>query len=226
MEENKKTAELVREAIKSSLFINETLKNGLINYSALTRVLLPKIQEKNPKANFQSVLITIQRYYDEVKGKKIVKEFKEILKDSELLMKNQIVSITFERNKFVMDKINKISKNIRWDMGDILFFTQGNSEITLVIDKKNKLKLNIIKEYILEEKDNFSILSLREPEKLKAYSKNVQGFLALLTSALSDSHVNIYDISSTYKQIIFVIEEKYLTKAYETLNKLILQHQD
>jgi len=226
MEENKKTAELVREAIKSSLFINETLKNGLINYSALTRVLLPKIQEKNPKANFQSVLITIQRYYDEVKGKKIVKEFKEILKDSELLMKNQIVSITFERNKFVMDKINKISKNIRWDMGDILFFTQGNSEITLVIDKKNKLKLNIIKEYILEEKDNLSILSLREPEKLKAYSKNVQGFLALLTSALSDSHVNIYDISSTYKQIIFVIEEKYLTKAYETLNKLILQHQD
>lgn len=226
MEENKKTAELVREAIKSSLFINETLKNGLINYSALTRVLLPKIQEKNPKANFQSVLITIQRYYDEVKGKKIVKEFKEILKDSELLMKNQIVSITFERNKFVIDKINKISKNIRWDMGDILFFTQGNSEITLVIDKKNKLKLNIIKEYILEEKDNFSILSLREPEKLKAYSKNVQGFLALLTSALSDSHVNIYDISSTYKQIIFVIEEKYLTKAYETLNKLILQHQD
>ncbi|MBU4070419.1 MAG: ACT domain-containing protein, partial [Nanoarchaeota archaeon] len=198
----------------------------LINYSALTRVLLPKIQEKNPKANFQSVLITIQRYYDEVKGKKIVKEFKEILKDSELLMKNQIVSITFERNKFVMDKINKISKNIRWDMGDILFFTQGNSEITLVIDKKNKLKLNIIKEYILEEKDNLSILSLREPEKLKAYSKNVQGFLALLTSALSDSHVNIYDISSTYKQIIFVIEEKYLTKAYETLNKLILQHQD
>ncbi|MBA3063997.1 ACT domain-containing protein, partial [Candidatus Woesearchaeota archaeon] len=63
-------------------------------------------------------------------------------------------------------------------------------------------------------------------EKLKAYSKNVHGFLALLTSALSDNNVNIYDISSTYKQIIFVIEEKYLTKAYETLNKLILQHQD
>lgn len=219
MEEAKATAELVKEEIKSSLYLNEILKQGLINFSALTRELLPKIQKNNKKANFSSVLIAIQRYYDEIKTGKPDERLIQLLKNSELIMKNKISSLTLERTKSAMSLINKISEQIRWDLGDIMFFIQGSGEITVVIDKKNQSKFDVLGKKIIEKQENLAILSIRETSS--AYSKQVPGFLALLTNTLANNHVNIIDVASTYKQILFIIDEKDLTKAYESLDKLI-----
>jgi len=221
MEEAKSTAQLVKEEINSSIFILESLKKGIINYSELTRQILPKIKEKNNKANFQSVLIAIQRYYDEIKEQVSADAFKDILKDAELIMKTNIVDLTLERTKKTMNTINEVSSGIRWDMGDIMFVTQGTGEVTIIIDKKNLKKFDKLKENMLEKKENLAILSLREPEELKSYSKGIIGFLALLTTSLADKGINIVEIATTYKQNIFVISEKDLPKAYETLSKLI-----
>ena len=222
MEDMKTTARLVKEEITSSLFVNESLKKGLINYSALARELLPKIKNRNKKANFSSVLIAIQRYYDEVKGiRSNGEELNKIISNSELIVKNKIISFTFERNKRIMSLINQVSSSIRWDLGDILFFIQGAGEVTIVIDKKNSFKFDGLKSNLIEKKENLAILSLRESDNTKAYSKDVKGFLAFLTSVLADNSINIIDIASTYKQIIFVLDEKDAITSYEILNKII-----
>ena len=54
MEKAEATAQLVKEEINSSLFIKESLKKGLINYSKLAKKILPKVKLQNKKANFQS----------------------------------------------------------------------------------------------------------------------------------------------------------------------------
>jgi len=222
MEKAEKTAQLVKEEIASSLFVNEALKKGLINYSALARELLPKIKIKNKKANFSSVLIAIQRYYDEVNEKKSNEtELKKIISKSELIVKNKIISFTFERNKKVMGLINTISSEIRWDLGDILFFIQGAGEVTVIFNRKNLFKFDKLKSNIIEKKESLAILSLRESDEMENYSKDVKGFLAFLTSTLADNNINIIDIASTYKQIIFVLDEKDVISAYEILNKII-----
>jgi len=226
MEENleKPTSELVKEEIRSSLYINEVLKRGMINFSALTRELLPKIKRKNKKANFASVLIAIQRYYDDNKSPSSKDVLLDLLKNSELIMKNKVCSLTLERTKPVMTLINKISQNIRWDLGDIMFFIQGSSEITVVADKKNEKLFLGLGNKIIEKKENLALLSLRETEEKNSYSKDIPGFLAILTNTLSDNGINIIDIASTYKQIIFILEEKDLIKAYGSLDKLIKEN--
>jgi aspartokinase len=216
--EEKTTAELVKEEIKSSLYINEILKKGLVNYSALVRMLLPKIQKINKKANFQSVLIAIQRYHDEIKLEKSDEGIGKILKEAELIMKNHIVSLTIERTKQAMNLINKVSQTIRWDLGDIMFFIQGSGEITLILDKKNAGKFTNLGKKIIDKRENLAIISIKEAP---AYSKDTKGYLALLCSTLADNNINILDIASTHAQIIFIIDEKDLSKAYETLNRLI-----
>jgi hypothetical protein len=222
MEKAEATAQLVKEEINSSIFLLETLKKGIINYSELTRQLLPKIKEKNKKANFPSVLIAIQRYYDEIKEKAgLPKQFGEILKDSDLIMKNNILDLTFERTKEVMKNINEVSKTIRWDMGDIMFVIQGTAELTVIIDKKNLKKFDTIKNKIIEKKEDLALLSLREPDEVSSYSRGLVGFFALLTTLLADKNINIWEAATTYKQNIFIIYESDLPKAYETLKKLI-----
>lgn len=222
MEKAEATAGLVKEEINSSIFVLESLKRGLINYSELARQLLPKIKKINSKANFSSVLIAIQRYYDEIKEQTgFSEEFKEILKNAELIMKTNIVDITLERTKEVMTTLNEVSKMIRWDMGDIMFVIQGTAEITVIIDKKNLKKFEKIKSYIIEKKEELAILSLREPEEITSYSKGLVGFFAMLSTLLADQNINIWEAATTYKQNIFIIYESDLSRAYETLNKLI-----
>lgn len=216
--QEKSTSELVKEEIKSSMIINEALKKGLINYSSLVRLLLPNIQQQNKKANFQSVLIAIQRYYDEIKLEKSDEGIGKILKEAELIMKNNIVSLTMERTKQAMTVINKVSQTIRWDLGDIMFSIQGTGEITLVIDKKNSSKFTNLGKKIIDKRENLAIISIKEAP---AYSKDTKGYLALLTSTLADNNINVLDIASTHAQIIFIINENQLTLAYETLSRLI-----
>jgi hypothetical protein len=222
MEKAETTAQIVKEEINSSVFILESLKKGIINYSELARQLLPKIKKMNNKANFASVLIAIQRYYDEVKEKtEYSDKFREILKDSELIMKTNIVDLTFERTREVMKEVNEIAKTIRWDMGDIMFIIQGTGEVTIIIDKKNLKKFEKIKNRIIEKKEDLALLSLREPEEITSYSRGLVGFFALLSTLLADKDINIWEAATTYKQNIFIIYESDLPKAYETLSKLI-----
>jgi hypothetical protein len=222
MEKAEATAQLVKEEINSSLFIKESLKKGLINYSKLAKKILPKVKLQNKKANFQSVLIAIQRYYDclNKSEKEFEKSLASALPNLELIIKNKIITLSLERNKKTMDELNEISKKIRWDAGDIMFFIQGTSEVTVILDKKNLNKFEKIKSEVIEKQDNLATISVREPEGEK-YSKEIVGFLALLTSTLADNNINIYEVATTFKQEIFVIHEKDLTKSYEAFNKLI-----
>ena len=221
MEEHITTTSLVREAVAASLVLSETLQQGLINYSALTRRLLPTIKKKNPKANAASVLIALQRYADELASKPVDNQAQAILANAEIIMKNNIASYTLERTALVMTELNEISRSIRWDAGEIFFFIQGTSEITVVIDANNNSRFIKLNAYIIEKITDLGIISLREAEhSAKKYSKNVPGYLALLTKTLADHHINILDIASTYRQIIFVIKEQQLTTAYGILSAL------
>ena len=221
MEKAEATAQLVKEEIISSIFLLESLKRGIVNYSELARQLLPKIKKQNQKANISSVIISLQRLYEEMKNEKQEISFKEILKDSELIMKTNIIDLTLERTKEVTKLVSEISKEIRWDMGDIMFIIQGTAEVTIIIDKKNLKKFDKIKDKIIEQKEDLALLSLREPDDLSSYSRSIVGFLAFLTSALADKNINIWEVATTYKQNIFIIYESDLSKAYETLKGLI-----
>jgi hypothetical protein len=221
MKDMNTTAGLVKEEVMSSIFLAESLKKGIINYSELARQLLPKIKTQNNKANFSSVLIALQRLYEEVKHEKQESSFKEILRGSELIMKTNIVDLTLERTKEVTKLVSEISKEIRWDMGDVMFIIQGTSEITVILDKKNLKRFDRVKNRIIETREDLAMLSLREPEELSSYSKGIVGFLAFLTSSLADKKINIWEAATTYKQNIFIISESDLAKAYETFKNLI-----
>ena len=155
------TSELVKNELKGSMFINELLKENLINHSSLARKLLPKIKKQNTKATFESVLITIKRYSSSLPKQKISNELKKIIADSELLMKNDIVELTIERTPTIFQFFNDLSKEIRWDLGEIFFIIQGSGEITLIMDKKNQEKFKKLKPSVIEKRENMALISIR-----------------------------------------------------------------
>jgi len=217
--EKSPTADLVRQEIKKNLFVEELLKENLINHSSLARKMLPEIKKINPKATFDSVLIAIKRQVMVLPKTKLVPELKDIIGSSELLMKNEILEITVERNPALFLFLNDLAKSIRWDLGEVFFVVQGSGEITLIIDAKNQEKFSKIKSQIIETRKKLAFISVRESSK--KYSKEVKGYLSFLTNKLTENDINIVEIASTHKQVIFIIEEKDLIKAYGVFNELI-----
>lgn len=220
--EESNTAQIVREEIDKDIFLQNSLSKGLINNSALARLLLPKVKSKNPKATLESVTIGISRYSTKLNQIKLENDLINQISNSQVSLKNDIIHVTFPMENLIVNEINNISKKIRWDLDEILFINQGSGEITIVFDKKNKSLFKKILFRAVEIREDSAILSIRE-SKIKGMkpSIDVPGLYAYFLNQISSNGINILDVVSTRSQITFVVHESDLTKTYEIINSCI-----
>ena len=220
--EETNTAQIVREELDKDIFIKNFLVKGLINNSALARLLLPMIKIKNPQATLESVMVSISRYGSTLSQIKLEKDLVNQIAHSQISMKNDIIHVTFHRNNVIVSEINEISKKIRWDLDEILFINQGSGEITVVFDKKNKALFRKILPHSVEVRGDSAILSIREAKiKGQAPSIEVPGLYAYFINQISKNGINILDVVSTKSQITFVIKETDLIKTYDVITDSI-----
>ena len=217
-----KTTDLVKYELERDLYLLEVLKDGLVNVSALARKFLPIIQQENPKATIESVSIAIKRYVDSTKKQKISQAVARIIANSQLSTKNDVAHITFHRNDYVIQQINEISRNIKWDNDEIFFINQGSGEVTVILDKKNKKLLNKCNRHKIESTENLTVISVREIFKEGVEkSIDIPGIYAYFVNQLARRSINIVSVISTYSQITFAVKNKDFVKAYETLQGCI-----
>lgn len=218
--EQLQTADLVREELEKEIFIMDALYDGLINYTALARKLLPKIKEKNKKATVESISIAIKRHIRSSPKTSLNKLLKEIIAASQISIKDNIAHITYQRNETTANVINEASKNIKWDLDEICLINQGPGEITIIIDEANLNVLNQKK--AIEIRKKLALLTIKEKLVDEKYrSIDIPGLYAYFVTQLSKKGVNIQEVISTSSQISFLIDETDLTKAYEILKSCV-----
>ncbi len=222
MLDNKKTTDIVKEELENDLFLLEILKEDLVNYSALSRALLPKVQKKNPKANIESISIAIKRYIIKEKKQRVSKTIQKIIANSQLSTKNDIIHMTFKRNEAVLNKIMELSKSIKWDQEEIFFVNQGFGEVTIILDKKNQDLLKNLNKDMIEKVTDLAIMSIKETyqEGLEK-SINVPGVYSYFITQLSRRSINILEIISTSSQLTLVLKNKDLMGSYEIIDSNI-----
>lgn len=217
-----KTTDLVKKELESDLYLLEILKEDLVNTSALARKILSKIKEENPKATVESIAIAIKRYIAPLKKKKIAKAVAEIISNSQLATKNDVVHVTFKRNNEVLKLLSEVSKRVRWDDEEIFFINQGSGEVTILVDKKNKYMLDDCQKYEIETTLNLTIISIKENlEKGKEKSIDIPGVYAYFINQLARKSINLIAVVSTYSQVTVAFKSKDFVRAYETLQNCI-----
>jgi len=211
------TSDLVRQELEKNIFILEPLYNGLINYTAPARSLLPSIKEQNKKATVDSISVAIKRYVWNTKSVELTKKLKSIVSRSQISMKDNIVHLTFERNESVVNMINNASKKIKWNLDEVCLINQGAGEITVIIDKNNQM---LFGKYA-EKRENLALLTIKESSPGEIKGIEVPGLYAYLITQLTRKGINIIEIISTSSQISFIIEEKDLTNSYNILKECV-----
>ena len=94
MPDKRSIAEIVREYIGAHPSIMDCLRYGVINYSALSRMIMDEYKIDNMVA----VLIASRRYAEELQKEKnyLEKRIKEILKRSRINIKTKVATVTLK----------------------------------------------------------------------------------------------------------------------------------
>ncbi|AIF68752.1 hypothetical protein PAP_01560 [Palaeococcus pacificus DY20341] len=212
-EEKKSITDIIRDEIMRRPFVKECMSLGIINYSALARLL---IEELSLNSSTPAIKMALIRLSEELKREKSFLEgrVRDVIGDSIIELQSDVSVITISK-----ERIAKVMKNIPGIMSESRFFqlTQGRETFTIVIASEDEEKvLDLAKEAVSILRDQTAVTIISPEEIIET-----PGVVAFMTSALSSNGINITQVISCYKDTIFVINRKNAPKAYQILEELI-----
>jgi len=219
-EEKISVAKAVKDIVLSRPAIKECLILDVINYSALARVILKELEKKNIKTSTGAVKMALIRIGEDLKKERAFfeKKIKNVVAKTVIELQSDLIVITAERRAVLnnLEQLFKVMENARFFQ-----LTQGVETFTLVLSSEEKEKvLKIIQpKAIVDLIEEQTAIVLISPEEII----ETPGIIAIMTSTLSSSGVNITQIISCHKDTIFVLNRRDAPKAYQILEDMILK---
>jgi aspartokinase len=204
--------ELTNQYLSEHPSIKDCLKNSIINYSRLSRKIAKELGiEKS--STMEAILIACRRYSEKVK-KEAVQEnrIKNILKKSELDIKNRIIVAIVDK-RFFVDHLIKIETTIR-KQADLFYAIEGTSTYTIITLEKYQDEIkSVFKANLRKLAKDLALITLKSPEDMEGTS----GVVDYLYSIFGENGVNIVETMSCWTDTIFVISENDVQKVIKFL---------
>ena len=207
----------VQSLIDEDLSLQDALQRDYGNYSAIARMLLPKVEEAvNSDVNLESVITSVKRAqanYTILQGK-----ITQVVAGSVLNIRTDMAKVSVDKTK---KNLEKIRKSLATFSGEFLQVIEGNSVVTLISDLYSFHKINGIfdKTDVIDQKQNLATVIIRSPDEITSTPGCVQAFY----NAVSRRHINIEETMSCYTETIIVLAMEDVSKAFAALTELITE---
>lgn len=208
------TAAVVRDYIDTHPSIKDGMRMGIINLSALAR----KIMDEKGLKSEEAALMACRRYELDPKSRINEDAILKVLRRSKLEIRTKVVTMTVRPSWQMYGKLEKTMSALR-GRDHNLHVIQGTGSVTLIMDGAvHKEVLEILgEEEVLNQGKDLVELIVNSPDVIE----DVPGIMAFLASSLSSKGINFLEVISCYKDTMFVIEQKDMMQAFDTLNQII-----
>ncbi|MBU0615552.1 MAG: ACT domain-containing protein [Nanoarchaeota archaeon] len=192
--------------------IRECFRQGLINFSALSRKIALDMH-LDVKNDFDAILIACRRYHTKLRKEPILgSKILDIMKSSKLEVKNKIVDLIVEKSVF-FNHLIEIQKEVK-QRQERLNIIEGTNTITIITSMEFLPFIQkLFKKKIIRVYENLAEVVFKSPENLT----ETPGFIAHISTLLADNGVNIIEVMSTYTDTLIVVNEKDIAKVMELL---------
>jgi hypothetical protein len=188
----KSVARLVREAIQIRPSLLDALKMGIVNYSALARMLQEEIGEGSNEAVKAAVI-----------------RMAEDLSKERKLQEEEVRSILKESKVRLQDKIAVLISPIKLDIQYLVTAYLTDSYVYIVdqttIGKEMPKQVQVM--------SNLVALVLLSPDRVET----TPGFVAFITQLMGGHDINIIEFISCFTNTIIVLETRNALKAFSLL---------
>lgn len=211
--------ESVRRLIKGFPLVEEALSQGIINLSAFSRELKPKIEEELMKpVKSGSIVMALKRISCEPE-KMTQKVIQAIQTGSELTVRSNLAEYTYISSETLPNKYATLSQQIYKHPNAFFTLTKGLRETTLIVSAnlKEKLEGAFQKEKLISKIENLSSITITHTKEV-VY---VPGFHYLILKSLAWEGVNVIESVSAFTEFTVIVESKAVDKAFGILKRLV-----
>jgi len=193
-----KISEVVRIYLKNKPYTLEALEKGIVNFSALARI----IQKDIGIRNYHAIKAALRRYVEELRERdiSIEKHAMSILKGSTITIQSG-VSVVITRKDIDLERSSKIKLHDYY-----IYLTYDSAELKQ-IERYDTIKTH----------ENASAIVIHSEEKLE----RLPGFVAFIASLLAEQNVNIIEFISCYTETLLVVSRGDALKSHELLMGMV-----
>jgi aspartokinase len=215
------TSQVTKKLIDQRPILQEALIEEVINFSNLAEKLRPKIEaELGKPVKTSAVIMALRRHAEKLQERSVVR--KTFKFNPEIVLKTNLCDLSVVKTHTALETLREVHKLVDYEKGETLNIIQGNYEISIVISQKHlsSLKKLLHKEKILNIEKNLVSLTLALTDEF-LYTP---GILALATRKLAWENINIFENISTMTELIFIIADKDVVRAYNSFKELIQKY--
>ena len=187
---------------------------GIINLSALARQIM---QDEGIKSE-EAALIACRRYELDPRQKINEEAILKVLRRSKLEIRTKVAIVTVRPSWHIFAKLEKAMNALR-GTNHPLHVIQGTASVTVITDGSVAKEIQGIlgDDETIKTMQGLVELVVTSPDVIE----DIPGILAYLATALSSKGINFLEVISCYKDTMFVIEQKDMMPAFDTLNQII-----
>ena len=209
-------SKIVQNLIENDLPIQDALARGYGNYSAIARILKPRIEEiYGRKVDLAGVITAVKRARVTYTPKT---EYQKIVAESRITLRTDVAKISIEKTRRSLEKARLISADFPEAFFQVL---EGASTLTLITDEGifNEVRSIFKKEELLREKRNLAALIVQSPHEIV----DTPGCIVAFYNPISRAHINIEETVSCFTETIIVFRMEDAAKAFSILSDLIFR---
>ncbi|MFX1507872.1 MAG: hypothetical protein ACFFDC_17430 [Promethearchaeota archaeon] len=210
-------AKIVQTIIDDDLPLQDALRKDYGNYSAIARMIMPKISDTiGRKVKLESVITAVKRAkvsYQPQRG-----DVNKVLANSIINLRTDVAKISVEKTRNNLKKVRETVSNFSHDFLNVV---EGISAITLIFDEN--LYSEIYSQFntrdVLDKRQKLAAVILRSPKDLVT----TPGCLLNFVSAISRKGINIEETLSCFTDTIFILNMNDVSKGFAALTDLVAE---
>ncbi len=212
-------SEAVENIINQSPFLEEALRDELINISSLARHILPDVERLTHKQVKESAIImAINRRPagSMFRISAVIRAYMTKLGD--IIVRSGLSDHTFENSPTLIDCQRHLMEAVSSDREAFCTISQGIYETTIVASANLNKKIEMIfaREKRLAQKKGLSSITIRLPKD----NTEISGVYYFLLKSLAWAAINVCEIISTTNEVSIIVSEHDVPKAFPILMNL------
>ncbi|HLC46624.1 MAG TPA: ACT domain-containing protein [Candidatus Nanoarchaeia archaeon] len=187
--------------------VKDCLKEGLVNYSALSRMIISDL--KLSRKDFDAVLVSCRRLQRRLRGEpSSEKKVRDILSAAKIDIKTGISVFILERDVYI-DDLTELEKRIR-KKSEVFHLLEGVNTLTLITRQEFAEEIKeLFKNKIIRKNEGLVELMIRTSKEIE----KTYGVLSYLYSLLAENKINVFETFSTWTDTVILIDEANLENA-------------
>jgi hypothetical protein len=207
----------VQTIIDNDLSLQDALQKDYGNYSAIARMLRPKVKEiLRQDVKLESIITAVKRA--KVSYRQRTKNITEVVAKSVINIRTDVAKISVEKTSRNLEKIRKTLANFSEEFFHVI---EGVSAITLIFDQKlfEEICSLFLEKEVLDRRQNLAAVIIHSPIELIS----TPGCILLFYSTVSRKYINIEETMSCFTDTIIVVSMRDISKSFDALADLIAE---